>query len=212
MEAKLILIRHGQSRWNLENRFTGWKDVELTDTGELEAHRAAAEIKDEKIDLAFTSGLVRAQHTLDIIRKDCGWETLPVIVNPALNERAYGDLEGLNKAETARQFGEEQVQLWRRSYDIAPPGGESLKDTYQRVVPYFRSHILPELAAGKNVLVVAHGNSLRALIMYLEKLTPAEILKRELATGAPVTYIFDEARLESLTADPPDLPAQAFTR
>jgi len=200
METKLILIRHGQSQWNLENRFTGWKDIDLTDTGEIEAHRAAREIKDERIDIAFTSALLRAQHTLDIIRKDCSWETLPVIAAPALNERAYGDLEGFNKTETARKFGEEQVLQWRRSYDVAPPGGESLKDTYHRVVPYFRSHILPELLKGKNVLVVAHGNSLRALIKYLEKLTPAEILLRELATGIPVIYAFDNTRLQELAS------------
>ena len=208
MDAKLILIRHGQSQWNLENRFTGWKDVDLTDTGEIEAHRAAREIKDERIDIAFTSALVRAQHTLDIIRKDCGWDALPVIIDPALNERAYGSLEGLNKAETARKFGEEQVLQWRRSYDIAPPGGESLEDTYHRVVPYFRALILPELLKEKNVLVVAHGNSLRALIKYLEKLTPAEILMRELATGVPVTYDFDSLRLRELAWETGEFPSE----
>lgn len=190
--AKLFLVRHGQSQWNLENRFTGWKDVDITELGEEEAQRAGQSLKDEQIDRAFTSKLVRAQHTLNIILDECGNTDIPVIMNEALNERSYGDLEGLNKAETAEKYGAEQVHIWRRSFDIAPPGGESLKDTYERVIPYFESNIKPQLEQHKNVLIVAHGNSLRALIMYLEHLSPEEILKREIATGEPLTYVFDE--------------------
>jgi len=186
--ARLFLVRHGQSQWNLENRFTGWKDVNLTEQGKEEARRAGRSLKGERIDLAFTSGLVRAQHTLQIILEECGKTDIPVTVDEALNERSYGDLEGLNKAETADRFGAEQVHSWRRSFDIAPPGGESLKDTYDRVVPYYEKAVLPQLRMQRNVLIVAHGNSLRALIMYLERLGPSEILQREIATGEPITY------------------------
>lgn len=193
--VRLILVRHGQSLWNLENRFTGWKDVDLTDTGKEEARKAAQAIKGEAVGVAFTSALIRAQHTLDIILETCGW-TLPVIRNRALNERSYGDLEGLNKAETAKRYGADQVHLWRRSYDVAPPGGESLKDTYQRVIPYYEQQIRGVLGEGKNVLVVAHGNSLRALIMYLEQLTPEFILQRELQTGQPVIYAWETADIK----------------
>lgn len=189
--SALILVRHGQSQWNLENRFTGWKDIDLTDRGKEEAFQAGLQLREEKIDVMFTSTLKRAQHTLQIIRKVCGLEQVPVYSDIALNERSYGDLEGLDKAETAKKFGEKQVYIWRRSYDVAPPGGESLKDTYDRTIPYFESHILPLLSEGKNVLVVAHGNSLRSLIMYLEKLGPEEIVKREIATGVPLKYLFD---------------------
>ncbi|MXV37729.1 2,3-bisphosphoglycerate-dependent phosphoglycerate mutase [Flavobacteriaceae bacterium Ap0902] len=189
---KLILVRHGQSQWNLENRFTGWKDVDITEKGKEEARDAGKLLKNEKIDVAYTSKLIRAQHTLEIILEEIGKTDMPVIENQALNERAYGDLEGLNKAETAKKHGEEQVHLWRRSYDVAPPNGESLKDTYNRVVPYYENEIKPALAQNKNVLIVAHGNSLRALIMYLESLSPEEILKREIATGHPIVYEFDD--------------------
>jgi len=189
---KLFLVRHGQSLWNLENRFTGWKDIDITEAGIEEAKKAGLALKGEKIDIAFTSALIRAQHTLSIILDEIGNPDIPVIKDKALNERSYGNLEGLNKAETALKYGDEQVHTWRRSFDVVPPGGESLKDTYNRVIPYFESQIRPLLKQGENVLIVAHGNSLRALIMYLEHLSPEEILEREIATGFPLTYVFDE--------------------
>lgn len=188
MKTKLILVRHGQSVWNLENRFTGWKDVDLSPLGIEEAKAAGEKLKSVKIDIAYTSVLIRAKHTLEIIQDVAGLQDIPVIEDKALNERMYGDLEGLNKADTAAKFGEEQVRIWRRSFDIAPPGGESLKDTYDRVIPYFKSHIEKDLNKGLTTLVVAHGNSLRALIMFLDKLSPEEILKIEIATGVPITY------------------------
>lgn len=190
--TKLFLVRHGQSQWNLENRFTGWQDVDITELGQEEARQAGIALKGETIDVAFTSKLIRAQHTLKIILKETGKEDIPVIIDRALNERAYGMLEGLNKAETAEKYGAEQVHIWRRSFDIAPPGGESLKNTYDRVIPYFENFVQSQLQQHKNVLIVAHGNSLRALIMYLEHLFPEEILQREIATGEPLTYVFDE--------------------
>jgi 2,3-bisphosphoglycerate-dependent phosphoglycerate mutase len=189
---KLFLVRHGQSLWNLENRFTGWKDIDITEAGIEEAKKAGLALKGEKIDIAFTSALIRAQHTLSIILNEIGSPNIPVIKDKALNERSYGNLEGLDKAETALKYGDEQVHIWRRSYDVIPPGGESLKDTYNRVIPYFENQIRPLLKQGENVLIVAHGNSLRALIMYLEHLSPEEILEREIVTGSPLTYIFDE--------------------
>jgi len=197
---KLILVRHGQSQWNLENRFTGWKDVDITETGKEEARIAALKIKDENIDIAFTSMLIRAQHTLRIIQDVCGWQNIEVVMNQALNERCYGDLEGLNKAETAKKFGDAQVYIWRRSYDVAPPGGESLKDTYNRVIPYFIASILPKLSENRNVLIVAHGNSLRALVMYLEHLSPAEILLREIGTCVPLYYEFNREEIQNLVS------------
>ncbi|MGN7707759.1 2,3-bisphosphoglycerate-dependent phosphoglycerate mutase [Chryseobacterium sp. 22543] len=189
---KLFLVRHGQSLWNLENRFTGWKDIDITEAGIEEAKKAGLALKGEKIDIAFTSALIRAQHTLSIILNEIGNPNIPIVKDKALNERSYGNLEGLNKAETALKYGDEQVHAWRRSFDVVPPGGESLKDTYNRVIPYFESQIRPLLKKGENVLIVAHGNSLRALIMYLEHLSPEEILEREIATGFPLTYVFDE--------------------
>lgn len=200
MKVKLILLRHGQSLYNLENRFTGWRDVELTETGCHEAEGAAKLLSSEKIDIAFTSMLKRAQQTLQIVLDKCGLRDIPIIKNAALNERSYGELEGLNKAETAIKYGVEQVHIWRRSFDIPPPGGESLKDTYERVVPYFKKAILPELAKGKNVLIVAHGNSLRSLIMFIENLTPEQIVARELATAVPVTYELNDDMLKALEA------------
>lgn len=174
--------------------------MELTETGCHEAEGAAKLLSSEKIDIAFTSMLKRAQQTLQIVLDKCGLRDIPIIKNAALNERSYGELEGLNKAETAIKYGVEQVHIWRRSFDIPPPGGESLKDTYERVVPYFKKAILPELAKGKNVLIVAHGNSLRSLIMFIENLTPEQIVARELATAVPVTYELNDDMLKALEA------------
>ncbi|MGY3052222.1 2,3-bisphosphoglycerate-dependent phosphoglycerate mutase [Pedobacter sp. UYEF25] len=188
MSNKLILVRHGQSQYNLENKFTGWQDVDITATGIKEAEAAGEQLKLEKIDVAFTSKLIRAQHTLKIIQQIAGLENIPVFENNALNERGYGKLEGLNKSDIALKYGAEQVHIWRRSFDVPPPGGESLKNTYDRVIPYFKSHIRPELDKGLNVLIVAHGNSLRALILFLENLSTDEILAREVATGVPIIY------------------------
>jgi 2,3-bisphosphoglycerate-dependent phosphoglycerate mutase len=191
--AKLVLVRHGQSQWNLENRFTGWVDVDITPQGEAEARSAGAKLKGTKFDEAFTSTLKRAQRTLKIILDEIGQPSIPVEKSEALNERHYGDLQGLDKAETAKKFGDEQVHIWRRSYDIAPPNGESLKDTAARTLPYFRSKILPELKAGKNVLIAAHGNSLRSIIMELDRLTPEQILEVNLGTAVPVFYEMDKS-------------------
>ena len=186
--GKLVLVRHGQSQWNLENRFTGWVDVPITPLGEEEAHRAGRELKGIHFDLAFTSVLKRAQETLKIILDEIGQPDLPTEKDQALNERHYGDLQGLDKAETAKKYGDAQVHIWRRSFDVKPPNGESLKDTAARTLPYFDSKILPAAASGKNVLVSAHGNSLRAIVMGLEKLTPEQILKVEIGTGRPIVY------------------------
>lgn len=186
----LVLVRHGQSEWNLKNLFTGWRDVELTEKGVAEARAAGQKLKAQGVtfDCAYTSDLKRAQNTLKLILEEMGLSNIPVIKNLALNERDYGDLSGLNKDDARAKWGEEQVHIWRRSYDIAPPGGESLKDTLARTLPYYVTEILPRVLRGERVLVAAHGNSLRALIMVLEKLTPEGILKRELATGAPILY------------------------
>jgi len=190
MTNKLVLVRHGESEWNKKNIFTGIRNPDLTDKGVIEAVWAGRVLKQEgvRFDIAFTSKLKRAQHTLDIILGEMGGEAAEVIEDEALNERDYGELSGLNKEEARVRWGEEQVLTWRRSYDTPPPGGESLKDTAARVQPYYLAHIWPHVAAGKNVLVTAHGNSLRALIMYLEQLSPQEILDRELATAAPQVY------------------------
>lgn len=190
MERTLVLVRHGQSEWNLKNLFTGWEDPGLTEQGVKEAHDAGRRLKAEgfSFDLAFTSELSRAERTLDIILQELGQTDIPVKRDIALNERDYGDLTGLNKDEAAKNWGEAQVHAWRRSYDIAPPGGESLRDTLARTLPYYVRDILPELLSGKNVIVAAHGNSLRALVMVLEGLDPENIVKRELATGAPLIY------------------------
>ena len=188
--GKLVLVRHGQSQWNLENRFTGWVDVPITPLGEQEAHRAGRELKAAgiKFDLAFVSELIRANQTLAVILDELGRADLPVKKDAALNERHYGDLQGLDKAETIKKFGEAQVHIWRRSFDVKPPNGESLKDTADRTLPYFKKFILPAVTAGQNVLVSAHGNSLRAIIMDLEKLTPEQIMKVEIATCRPIYY------------------------
>jgi 2,3-bisphosphoglycerate-dependent phosphoglycerate mutase len=188
----LVLIRHGQSQWNLENRFTGWIDVPLTDAGREEARRGAHLIRHLRFDRAFTSKLQRAQETLRIVLETIGQPELPVEADVALNERHYGTLQGLDKTETAKKFGEEQVKLWRRSYDIAPPEGESLKDTAARALPYFHAKILPLVTRGQTILVVAHGNSLRSIVMDLDQLTKAQVLELNLATGAPILYELDD--------------------
>ena len=188
--ALLVLVRHGESQWNLENRFTGWIDIPLTEKGRQEARRAAEKIRDIHFDRAYTSVLQRATESLDIILQVIGQQGIPVAYDRALNERHYGDLQGLNKAETAEKFGKKQVHLWRRSYDVAPPGGESLKDTAARTLPYFEAHILPDLHAGKNVLVSAHGNSLRSIVMQLDQLTREQVIELNLATGVPIVYEF----------------------
>jgi 2,3-bisphosphoglycerate-dependent phosphoglycerate mutase len=190
MERLLVLVRHGQSEWNLKNLFTGWKDVELSEQGVAEAHAAGKRLKAKGLtfDIAYTSALKRAQNTLSFILEELGQTGLPTTRDQALNERDYGDLTGLNKDDARQKWGEEQVHIWRRSYDIAPPGGESLKDTLARSLPYYMKHIQPDVLSGKRVIVAAHGNSLRALIMAIEGLSPEEILKRELATGVPVVY------------------------
>jgi 2,3-bisphosphoglycerate-dependent phosphoglycerate mutase len=188
--ALLVLVRHGESQWNLENRFTGWIDVSLTDKGRAEARRAGEKIRQMQFDRAYTSVLQRATETLDIILEVIGQKGIPVAYDQALNERHYGDLQGLNKAETAEKFGKEQVHVWRRSYDVAPPGGESLKDTAARTLPYFQANIIPDLQAGKNVLVSAHGNSLRSIVMELDQLTREQVMELNLATGVPIVYEF----------------------
>jgi 2,3-bisphosphoglycerate-dependent phosphoglycerate mutase len=186
----LVLLRHGQSDWNLKNLFTGWKDPDLTETGVIEAKDAGRRLKARGLafDLCFTSALTRAQHTLQLALSELGQTGLPESRDQALNERDYGDLSGLNKDEARKRWGEEQVHQWRRSYDIKPPGGESLKDTVARALPYYCQHILPAVLRGERVLVAAHGNSLRALVMVLDQLTPATIPSMELATGVPLVY------------------------
>jgi 2,3-bisphosphoglycerate-dependent phosphoglycerate mutase len=186
----LVLVRHGQSEWNLKNLFTGWKDVDLTEAGVAEARAAGRKLKAQGLgfDIAYTSALKRAQRTLDLILEEMGQSGIPIVRDQALNERDYGDLVGLNKDDARKKWGEEQVLIWRRSYDVPPPGGESLKDTVARALPYFVQEILPRVLRGDRVLISAHGNSLRALIMVLERLTPEAILKRELATGVPIVY------------------------
>lgn len=194
MERLLVLVRHGQSEWNLKNLFTGWKDPGLTEQGVAEAHKAGAQLRDLGLtfDIAFTSVLSRAQKTLGIILEELDQTGLETLKDQALNERDYGDLTGMNKDEARKEFGEEQVHVWRRSYDVPPPGGESLKMTAERVLPYYKAEILPRVIAGKRTIVAAHGNSLRSLIMDLENLSPEEILKRELGTGTPIIYRLDE--------------------
>jgi 2,3-bisphosphoglycerate-dependent phosphoglycerate mutase len=189
--GKIVLLRHGESQWNLENRFTGWVDIPLTDKGREEARRAGELIKDIPFDQGFTSVLIRAIESLEIALRAAGQINVPIIKDAALNERKYGDLQGLNKDETAKKFGAEQVHIWRRSYDVRPPGGESLKDTAERTLPYFDSTIMPLAKAGKNILVCAHGNSLRSIIMELDKLTKEQVLELNIATGVPIVYDID---------------------
>ena len=186
----LVLVRPGESEWNKLNLFTGWRDVGLTEKGVAEARAAGRRLKAAGLsfDVAFTSVLVRAQYSLDLILEEIGQQNLAVVKDKALNERDYGDLSGLNKDDARNKWGDEQVKLWRRSYDVPPPGGESLKDTAARVLPYYNREILPRVLAGDHVIVVAHGNSLRALVMRLENLSPAEIVAREIGTGVPMIY------------------------
>jgi 2,3-bisphosphoglycerate-dependent phosphoglycerate mutase len=206
MSGTLVLVRHGQSEWNLKNLFTGWKDPALTEKGVSEARAAGQRLKAKglKFDICFTSALSRAQNTLKLILEECGQTGLPETRDQALNERDYGELTGLNKDDARKKWGEEQVHIWRRSYDVPPPGGESLKDTLARSLPYYVHMIQPHVLDGKTVLVAAHGNSLRSLIMAIEGLTPEAILKRELDTGVPVVYRLNAnstpASVEVLTA------------
>lgn len=194
MTASLVLIRHGQSEWNEKNLFTGWKNPGLTSLGYDEARKAGQLIKDTNIDFdsMFTSDLKRAQLTGDLILGEINQEGIPIIKNQALNERDYGSLSGLNKDDAREKWGEEQVHIWRRSYDIPPPDGESLKNTAERVLPYFNEKIMPRVIDGQNILIAAHGNSLRALIMQLDEISEKEIVKLEIPTGAPIHYLFNE--------------------
>jgi 2,3-bisphosphoglycerate-dependent phosphoglycerate mutase len=190
MDRLLVLVRHGQSEWNLKNLFTGWKDPGLTELGMEEARIAGKRLKARGLhfEVAFTSVLVRAQETLRLMLEEIGQPNLETLRDQALNERDYGDLSGLNKDDARKRWGEEQVHLWRRSYDVSPPGGESLKDTVARALPYYVQEILPRVMRGERVLVAAHGNSLRALVMVLDRLTPKTIPAMELATGLPLVY------------------------
>ncbi|MEO1206895.1 MAG: 2,3-bisphosphoglycerate-dependent phosphoglycerate mutase [Pseudomonadota bacterium] len=190
MQNALVLVRHGQSEWNKRNLFTGWRNPDLTEQGVHEAHRAGQLLKQNgfKFDVAYTSLLLRANRTLDLMLGELEQADLATHKDQALNERDYGDISGMNKDEARDKWGAEQIHIWRRSFDIPPPGGESLKDTAERVIPYYTANIWPEIQAGKSVIVAAHGNSIRALIMHLEKLSPEAILKREVATGAPLIY------------------------
>tara|TARA_Y100000768_G_scaffold184582_1_gene138196 strand:- start:590 stop:1198 length:609 start_codon:yes stop_codon:yes gene_type:complete len=197
----LVLVRHGQSEWNEKNLFTGWKDPQLTQKGIEEAIKAGNELKKMgyRFDKMFTSDLFRAQETGRIILEQMGTPLIPTISDQCLNERNYGDLAGLNKDEARKKWGNDQVHEWRRSFDIQPPGGESLKDTAERVLPYFKENVIPELEKGSNILIAAHGNSLRALVMDLEKIHSEEIVKLEIATGIPLIYKFDKKRIERLS-------------
>jgi 2,3-bisphosphoglycerate-dependent phosphoglycerate mutase len=186
----LVLVRHGESEWNKKNLFTGWRDVDLSPQGIKEAHEAGRMLKAQglKFDVAFTSALIRAQRTLDIMLEELGQTGIPTSKDQALNERDYGDLAGLNKDDARKKWGPEQVHIWRRSYDVAPPGGESLRDTAARVLPYYINEILPAVLRGERVLVSAHGNSLRALVMVLDKHTTKSITELNIATGVPMIY------------------------
>ena len=189
--ARLVLLRHGESQWNLENRFTGWVDVPLSPRGIQEAVNAGEKLRGYQFDRAFTSVLTRANETLRLALEVIGQTTIPIEKDKALNERMYGELQGLNKAETALKYGEAQVKIWRRSYDVPPPGGESLKDTAERVLPYYESKIKPCLMKDETILIAAHGNSLRALVMELEQLSREQVLELNIPTGAPLLYELD---------------------
>ena len=190
--SRLILLRHGESQWNLENRFTGWVDVPLSPRGIQEAKDAGDKLKEFVFDRAFTSVLSRANETLRLALETIGQTHIPIEKDKALNERMYGELQGLNKAETAKKYGDAQVKIWRRSYDVPPPGGESLKDTANRVLPYYENTIKPYLSKGETILIAAHGNSLRALVMELEQLSREEVLELNIPTGAPLLYELDD--------------------
>jgi 2,3-bisphosphoglycerate-dependent phosphoglycerate mutase len=187
---KLVLVRHGQSIWNLQNRFTGWVDVPLNRTGEDEARAAGERLRGQHFDVAYTSALTRAQETLRLILETADID-VPVIRDVALNERDYGDLSGLDKAATARRYGEDQVHIWRRSFDVPPPGGESLKDTAARTLPFFERAVMEDIRAGRDVLVVAHGNSNRSIVMRLDGLDEEAVTSLEIATGVPLVYDLD---------------------
>ncbi|MEW6512222.1 MAG: 2,3-bisphosphoglycerate-dependent phosphoglycerate mutase [Bacteroidota bacterium] len=189
--TRLVLLRHGESQWNLENRFTGWVDVPLSAKGVEEANTAGEKLKGYIFDRAFTSVLQRAIKTLDIVLDLSGQKDIPVVQNMALNERHYGDLQGLNKAETAQKYGDAQVKLWRRSFDVQPPNGESLKDTLARVLPYWEKAIFPCVMRGERLIISAHGNSLRSLVMHLDRLSREEVLELNIPTGVPLVYEFD---------------------
>lgn len=194
MSNLLVLVRHGQSEWNEKNLFTGWRNPPLTEKGIAEGREAGQALKAAgyQFDVAYTSALTRAQETNRLLLEELGQPDLPIIRDQALNERDYGDLSGLNKDDARAKWGEEQVHIWRRSYDIPPPGGESLKDTAARVLPYFEREIMPRVLKGERVLIAAHGNSLRALVMVLDKLSETEILEVNIATGAPIVYKLDD--------------------
>jgi len=191
--SRLILLRHGESQWNLENRFTGWVDVPLSPRGIQEAQHAGDKLKGFTFDRAFTSVLSRANETLRLALETIGQTHIPIEKDKALNERMYGELQGLDKAETAKKYGDAQVKIWRRSYDVKPPGGESLKDTAERVLPYYERKIKPCLLKGETILIAAHGNSLRALVMQLEQLSKEEVLELNIPTGAPLLYELDDS-------------------
>lgn len=194
MSNLLVLVRHGESEWNAKNLFTGWRDPGLTEKGKEEAHAAGRALREKgyRFDVAYTSALSRAQETNRIVLEELGQSDLPIVRDQALNERDYGDLSGLNKDDAREKWGEEQVHIWRRSYDIPPPGGESLKDTAARVLPYYEKEILPRVLKGERVLVAAHGNSLRALVMVLDKLNQEQVIALNIATGAPIVYELDD--------------------
>ncbi len=191
--ARLVLLRHGESQWNLENRFTGWVDVPLSPKGIEEAKQAGEKLRGFAFDRAFSSVLTRANETLRIVLEVLGQTHIPIEKDKALNERMYGDLQGLNKAETAKKYGDEQVKIWRRSYDVKPPGGESLKDTAERALPYYQNMIKPYLLQGETIIITAHGNSLRALVMELDQLSKEEVLELNIPTGVPLLYEFDDS-------------------
>jgi 2,3-bisphosphoglycerate-dependent phosphoglycerate mutase len=190
--ARLVLLRHGESQWNLENRFTGWVDVPLSPKGIEEAKSAGEKLREMKFHRAFTSVLMRANETLRIVLEAIGQTGIPIEKDKALNERMYGELQGLNKAETAQKYGDAQVKVWRRSYDVRPPGGESLKDTAERALPYYEKMIKPHLLKGETIIIAAHGNSLRALVMELDQLSKEAVLELNIPTGVPLLYEFDE--------------------